>query len=170
MVAYNVGNIDAASVPAGSYFIEINAPIRGDNRGNITRRVFQVKHKQVDGETVKYWSLIPADKLREGLPPQLTARALLLRAPNAAEKKALDNGQRVTASAAFDSTGENPTSHFVLKRRKDGAGHVYHWSALTSNRKKGARKNGSSSGAKPKKKSTKSGSSRSSNTSVTINV
>lgn len=155
MVAYNVFNIDPNELAPGTYAIEESAPLRGVNKGTAVRRVFQVK-KKIDnsGNEVNYWSLIPDKSQSEeeedgddaqpasrptqlgGRPPQMTARALNLRDPNAAEKKAYDNGQIVIAEAAFDLQEQNPTSTFTLKKRKDGNSHVYYWAADMSNRKK----------------------------------
>jgi hypothetical protein len=123
MVKYNVGNSNPADRYLGTYVIRTKAITRGKNEGTAVVKVYQVR-KSKEGQS---WSLVK--KLNAGRPYPLSARLLDL-VPDAKAQKAYEDGNDVFVEAAFDQNGENPTSFFKLKRRKDGAGHVYYYSNL----------------------------------------
>ena len=124
MVKYNVGNIDPEGRQLGMYVVRTKATTRGVNKGNVTSNVYQVR-KAKNG--TQAWSLVK--KLSAGRPKPLSARLLGLQA-DAKAIKAFNDGKAVFIQAAFDQNGENPTSFFRLKRRKQGDEYVYYYSAV----------------------------------------
>jgi hypothetical protein len=126
MVSYNVGDSDPNSLPLGTYYIKRKTPSRGKNAGITELTTYQVKKKGKDGE--HYWSR--ASRTRRGGMPLPSSARLLGLVPSEEAISQYDNG-KVHLYAAFDHNGENPSSIFLLKRRKDGDGYHYYWSPVT---------------------------------------
>lgn len=125
MVGYNVGKLDANDLSIGTYHTVIKSPSRGPNKNEAKTFTFQVKRRS-DGS--HYWSKVKQEKLVNGIPPQLTARALGIEPSE--DQISMYETHKVYADAAFNLEGEHASSRFVLKRRKKGDVYIFSFSPL----------------------------------------
>lgn len=131
MVGYNVGKLDANELSIGTYHTVTTSPSRGKNKGTVVTNTFQVKRRS-DGS--HYWSKIKKEKLVNGIPPQMTARALGIEPSQ--EQIDMYDTHKIYVDAAFDLEGEHPSSKFVMKRRKKEGEYVFSFSPLVSRPRK----------------------------------
>lgn len=128
---YKIGGVNPNDLPLGTYVVRTKVITRGANSGITKTTVFQVKKKTEGNSLIHYWSKISEANLVNGRPKPLSARVLNL-VPSTKAQRAYDDGKLVQLHAAFDQNGENATSHFHLRRRKEGDDYVYYWTNAVS--------------------------------------
>lgn len=132
MVLRNIEGIDKDEISLGTYHVTKRTYIKGPKRGETVTRILQLRSKA--GK--RYWHVLkPSEIAPDGIPYPLAARSVEIGEPTAEDIRLFEQGNTITLKGASNLSGENPSSFFVLKRRKSGDHYRYYWSVPAELRK-----------------------------------